>query len=201
MKLVGWIGYLALSDPVIPPFHADGLLPPADYELSLSELRRSALVAGPEIGKSPTWDSDWRSGLVDRLEIMTWQLWQVGVTEIFVDGSFVEDKDHPNDIDGYFICDPNALRSGQLEQELNLLEVDKIWTWSPHSRRPYRGYPKLQLPMWHKYRVELYPHVPGLMSGIRDKLGHELEFPSAFRQCRRNSEAKGIVKLRYGGKS
>lgn len=191
---------MADNDPIIPQFQADGLLPPADYEVSLRELRRSVLVMGPD-DKSPHWDADWRSGLVDRLEILVWQLWQVGVTEIFIDGSFVEDKDHPNDIDGYFICDPNALMSGQLQQDLNLLEVDKIWTWSPHSRRPYRGYPKAQLPMWHKYRVELYPHVPGLMSGIRDKFGHELEFPSAFRQCRRNSEAKGIVKIRYGDKS
>ena len=23
-----------------------------------------------------------------------------------------------------------------------------------------------QLPMWHRYRVELYPHYPGLLSGI-----------------------------------
>jgi len=55
--------------------------------------------------------------------------------------------------------------------------------------------------MWHKYRVELYPHVPGLMSGIRDQHGNELEFPSAFRQCRRDSEPKGIIKVSYGGVS
>jgi hypothetical protein len=30
------------------------------------------------------------------------------------------------------------------------------------------GYPKLQLPMWHKYRVELYPHY-GQLCGIRDR--------------------------------
>ena len=31
----------------IPPFDADGLLPPNDYELSLDELRQSILVLGP----------------------------------------------------------------------------------------------------------------------------------------------------------
>ena len=31
---------------------------------------------------------------------MTRQLWQVGVHEVFADGSFVEEKAHPNDIDG-----------------------------------------------------------------------------------------------------
>ena len=51
--------------------------------------------------------------------------------------------------------------------------------------------------MWHQYRVELYPHVPGLGigSGILDKFGNELEFPSAFRQCRRNGKPRGIVKI------
>jgi hypothetical protein len=48
------------------------------------------------------------------------------------------------------------------------------------------------------YRVELYPHVPGLGigCGIFDRQGNELEFPSAFRQCRRSGKPKGIVKLR-----
>lgn len=182
---------------MLPPFQENGLLPPGDYEMSLEELRASALVTGPE---ELAWDSDWRRHLVDNLEIMVSQLWQVGIKEIYVDGSFVEDKARPNDIDGYFVCDLAFLSSGRLQQELNLLEPDKIWTWDLASRRPYRGYPKRQLPMWHKYRVELYPHVPGMGwgCGIRDKSGHELEFPSAFRQCRRDGAVKGIVKIRDG---
>ena len=48
--------------------------------------------------------------------------------------------------------------------------------------------------MWHIYRVELYPHV-GQLSGIRDKYGNELEFPSAFRLSRRDGRPRGIVKL------
>lgn len=189
---------------VIPPFDADGLLPSGDFELSFDELRASILVLGPAgPGDSVTWDADWRGKLVDNLEIMTRQLWRVGITEVFADGSFAEDKDHPNDIDGYFVCGLDRLRSGALAQELNLLDPDKVWTWDPASRRPYRGYPKRQLPMWHKYRVELYPHVPGLGigAGIRDKYGNELEFPSAFRQSRRDGKPRGIVKIRYGGQS
>ncbi len=65
---------------------------------------------------------------------------------------------------------------------------------------PYRGYPENQLPMWHRYRVELYPHFPGMGCGIRDKYGHELEFPAAFRQSRRDGKPRGIVKIEYGGK-
>ena len=57
-----------------------------------------------------------------------------------------------------------------------------------------RGYPKKQLPMWHQYRVELYPHY-GQLSGIRDKFGNELEFPSAFRLSRRDGKPRGIIKI------
>jgi hypothetical protein len=193
VKTVGTVAIQAL-----PPFRA-GLLPPGDYEMSLAELRRSALVVGPD-PKPPDWDAPWREALVNNLEVLTQQLWAVGITEIYADGSFAEDKDHPNDIDGYFICDLDSLRSGRLQEELNLLEPDKIWTWDPSSRRRYRGYPKLQLPMWHKYRGELYPHVPGMGwgCGIRDRFGNEMEFPAAFRQSRRDGKPKGIVKIRHG---
>ena len=166
--------------------------------MSFAELRQSILVGGQGgAAASQTWDAVWRSLLVDNLEILTRQLWQVGIKEVFADGSFAENKDHPNDVDGYFVCDLGSLASGTLERQLNLLDPHKIWTWDPASRRPYRGYPKRQLPMWHRYRVELYPHVPGLGwgCGIRDKHGNELEFPSAFRQSRASSAPKGIIRL------
>jgi len=186
----------------IPPFDSDGLLPPGDYELTIDELRQSVLVQGPNSQKDyPSWDRPWRERLVANLEILTRQLWQVGIREIFADGSFAEDKDHPNDIDGYFVCGLRELASGDLAQQLNLLDPYKVWTWDPLSRKPYRGYPKKQLPMWHRYRIELYPHVPGLGlgSGILDKWGNELEFPSAFRQSRRDGTPRGIIKIKYGG--
>lgn len=165
-----------------------------DYELTLDELRRSLLAVGPGAGY-PNWDATWRKRLVDNLEILVNQLWQAGVVEVFADGSFVEDKDHPNDIDGYFVCELHELASGELERKLNLIDPHKVWTWDPAQRRPSRGFPKRQLPMWHQYRVELYPHV-GQLSGIRDRFGNELEFPSAFRQSRRDGKARGIIKIR-----
>src|ERR1035441_5067908 len=103
---------------VIPPFDPDGLLPPGDYEVSLDELRQSSLVLGPNNPREyPSWDSPWREQLVKNLEVLARQLWQVGIREIFADGSFVEDKDHPNDIDGYFVCDLMQLASGDLAQQ------------------------------------------------------------------------------------
>ena len=189
--------------PVIPPFNADGLLPPGDYEASFDELRSSILALGPAAGEHSTWNVQWRLWLIDNLQILARQLWEVGIRDIFADGSFAQEKDHPNDIDGYFVCSLDELKSGELTRRLNLLDLYKVWTWDPASRRPYRGYPKRQLPMWHRYRVELYPHVPGLGfgSGIRDKYGHELEFPSAFRQSRRDGKPRGIVRIGYGGQS
>ncbi len=182
---------------MLPEFSDDGLLPPGDYALSIEELRASMLVHGPG-SACPNWDPSWRAHLVDNLAVLVRQLWQVGLTEIFVDGSFAEDKDHPNDIDGYFACDLMDLASGRLEARLNLLDPHKVWTWDPASRRSYRGYPKKQLPMWHVYRVELYPHV-GQLSGIRDRYGNELEFPSAFRISRRDGRPKGIIQIVPGG--
>ena len=181
----------------LPDFIDDGVLPPGDYQLTIAELRESTLVLGPRASAGSlqsTWDEIWRRRLVDNLEILVKQLCQVGVSDVFIDGSFVEDKDHPNDIDGYFVCDLKRLVTGDLERELNLLDPHKVWTWDPRSRRPYLGYDKLQLPMWHRYRVELYPHF-GQGTGIRDQFGNELDFPSAFRISRRSDTPKGIIKI------
>jgi len=178
----------------LPAFSEEGVLPVGDYELTLDELRESALVVGPdEAVRSDHWDADWRRNLVNNLAVLVRQLWQVGIIEIFVDGSFVEDKDHPNDMDGYFNCDLKHLASGRLEQELNLLDPRKVWTWDPASRRKAAGFSKKQLPMWHRYHVELFPHVRQL-SGILDPHGNELDFPAAFRLSRRGIP-KGIIKI------
>ncbi|MBI5365007.1 MAG: hypothetical protein HZA53_17650 [Planctomycetes bacterium] len=181
------------KDGTLPGFTECGVLPQGDFALTLTALHRSMLVESPGAAH-PNWDGAWRATLVDNLGILARQLWSVGVREIFVDGSFVEDKDHPNDIDGYFVCDRRRPFSGELERELNLLDPHKCWTWDPASRRWDPDSGKAQLPMWRIYRVELYPHY-GQICGIRDARGHELEFPSAFRQSRRDSLAKGIVKL------
>lgn len=180
---------------ILPPFTPEGLLPAVDYPVALDELRRSRLVSGQGGVASLNWDAAWRATLVDNLEIMVGQLWQVGVDRIFIDGSFVEDKDHPNDIDGYFECELLRFASGDLQRELNALDPYKVWMWDRTSRRPDPDSTKRQLPMWHRYRVELYPHFPGLLSGIRDQFGNELEFPAAFRRSRQAHRPKGIVRI------
>lgn len=178
----------------LPVFTSDGVLPAGDYDLTLEELRSCHLVTGEGV-QATSWDRAWRGQLVSSLEVLVHQLWQIGIDEIFVDGSFVEDKDYPNDIDGYFECDARYLLSGQLQHDLNALDPYKVWTWSPATRRPDPNSTKRQLPMWHQYRVELYPHLPGVPCGIQDRYGNDLEFPSAFRSSRRGDLAKGIVRI------
>ncbi len=174
-------------------FNEDGLLPANDYSATLTQLKSSLLVEGPKVC-SVNWDRPWRLQLIDNLAILAQQLWHFGMMEIFIDGSFVEEKDHPNDIDGYFVCDEERFISKEIHRDLNSLDPGKVWTWAPRSRTPAAGFSKLQLPMWHRYRVELYPHF-GQGSGICDPRGYELEFPSAFRQTRGSGKPKGIIKL------
>lgn len=178
----------------LPTFTGEGVLPPGDYELTLEELQESFLVLGPaDPARCPNWDSAWRLQLVVNAAILVRQLWQVGISEIFLDGSFVEEKDHPNDIDGYFTCDRDYFESGRLQEELNLIDPHKVWSWDSESRRKGPGTRKPQLPMWHQYRVELYPHC-GMPSGILDRYGNNLEFPAAFRLSRQWIP-KGIIKI------
>ncbi len=52
--------------------------------------------------------------------------------------------------------------------------------------------------MWHRYRVELFPHF-NQFSGITDQYGQPLTFPSAFRLQRATFAQKGIVLLQKEG--
>lgn len=173
-------------------FESSGILPPGDYPMTFKDLRESILVNGP--ADMTGWDIKWRLYLASQLEIVVTQLWTVGISEIFIDGSFVEDKLHPNDIDGYFETELMRFATGDLQRELNSLDPG-IWVWDPSSRKPYRGHTKAQLPMWHKYRIELYPHCNGIYSGILDEHGNNQQFPAAFRKTRDTFQPKGIIKL------
>jgi len=177
-------------------FNDEGLLPPGDYRVTFDSLKSSLLADGPPEGSvwREDWDASWHRYLIDQTETLAGQLGQVGIDSLFLDGSFTEAKGHPNDIDGYFECDARRVATGVLERQLNRLDPKRCWTWDPEARRPYRGYMKRQLPMWHAYRVELYPHYQQF-SGITDERGIPLTFPSAFRQRRSDGTPKGIVEI------
>lgn len=183
----------------IPDFTTDGVLPAVDYPMTLNELRGSMLVRGRPGVTVAAWDSSWRAKLVENAAVLIEQLWNVGIDDVFIDGSFVENKARPGDIDGYFECPWEKKVSGDLERDLNLLDPHAIWTWNKDDRQDYAG--KSRLPMWIHYRTELYPHLVGWplpqLTGIIDQHGNELEFPSAFRQSRAFSQ-KGIVRILKG---
>lgn len=170
-------------------FTADGVLPPRDHDLTIEELRASMLVTGPE-GHDPGWDSSWRAKLVDNLTILVRQLWTVGIEEIFIDGSFAQDKNRPNDIDGYFVCDLRQQVSGELERKLNALDPHRAWGWSEHIR-----YPGRLLPLQRIYKVVLWPYSLGTMWGT-DNRGKPVEMSDAFRRVAGTSIRKGIIRLR-----
>jgi hypothetical protein len=183
------------SSILLPPFDEHGVLPIGDYPLTIEQLRHSHLVTG-EGNPSPTWDRVWRGRLVDNLELLIVQLGQIGITEIFVDGSFVENKDRPSDIDGYFECDKDAFLKGHIQEELNKIDPAGCWGWNDATRTWDPVTAKRQLPMWHEYHVELYAHWQGKQSGIRDRFGNMLQFPAAFRKRKHdNDRPKGIVKI------
>src|SRR5699024_12743632 len=92
-----------------------------------NELRQSFLIKGEN--DLHVWDEQWIIYLIDQLEILVQELWKVEVDQIFIDGSFVENKAHPNDIDGYFECDLMEFAIGKLDRKLIALNYTNIWTW------------------------------------------------------------------------
>jgi hypothetical protein len=75
---------------MIPQFTEEGLLPPGVHETDLEELKEKM-----------RWSHKRRElleGLEEALELMM----SCGVVRAYLDGSFVTDKDRPNDIDGCY---------------------------------------------------------------------------------------------------
>ncbi len=132
----------------ISSFTDEGLLPPGDYEATFGELRESVLVTGPAEDSlwREGWDAAWREHLTYQAETLCGQLWSVGIGDIFLDGSFVEAKGHPNDIDGYFACDARRIASGDLKRDLNQIDPESCWTWDASAPRAYRGAPTAATP-------------------------------------------------------
>ena len=178
---------------MLPRFDDDGLLPPGNYELSLDQLKASMLVVGPG-PDYPDWDVGWRLQLVCALESLAGQLWQVGITSpICIGGSFVEDRNHPHDIDGYFYCDDRDFLSGQLERRPNQIDPHKAWNWDHRSRAPdARG--RMRYPLWHRYRVDLFPNI-GQGTGVFDDNGNERNFYSLMRWSDRVKRLRGVILL------
>ena len=170
-------------------FTPEGLLPVGDHVLSFNEIRSSVLVKGPA-ERHRDWDSRWRGRLVDNLEFLVRQLWQVGVTEIVAGGSFTMAIDRPDDIDIYFLCDQNEYRSGMLEYRLNLVAPHPFWSWDPCTFRPdARGIPRTR--MRRRYQIDVYPDFGQTAHRVG---GRAWTFPELFRVTM-GRNPRGVVSI------
>lgn len=103
----------------IPRFNAYGLLPPGFHPATMEELKR-------KFGFSPTR----RSLIEDGLGLVVGDLVSMGVLELFVDGSFVEQDPSPGDLDGYVLAEATSkvYREIAERQELWLMQYRMdIW--------------------------------------------------------------------------
>lgn len=180
-----------MPSPELPDCDGRGMLPPGDHPLTFEAIRRSWLVVGPP-GRAD-WDAAWRGQLVANLEHLARQLWRVGVGEIYVGGSFVEDRPRPADVDGYFVCDRTAYKTRALHQALNALDPCRPWTWRQEHRRPDPD-GHLRIPLWHHYRVELFPYYGQPIGGFVNRTGAPTDYPTFYRHSR-DDEPKGVVRL------
>lgn len=170
-------------------FTADGALAPGTYPLTLAELRASLLVRGPEPALEH-WDGTWRTHLVSQLELLCGDLWQQGISEIVIDGSFCTDKLRPGDIDGYFVTDFTAWRTSQASA---LEKVRSVWTWDRRAMSPDpSGKPKL--PMWHQHRVELFPVFKPPFRPFSTR-GHGATLIDDFFKHGRDKKPRGVVQV------
>jgi len=67
------------------------------------------------------------------------------------------------------------------------------WTWNIAAKQPSEDSPVRKLSLRHRFRVELFPHYPGLL----DHDGRAMEFPAAFRLSR-GLRPEGIIQLLPG---
>lgn len=176
----------------LPAFTSEGLLPSGTYDMTVAQLRRSYLVRGysPD---NKTWDNRWRKQLVDNLGRVGAVLRLAGVTNVYVDGSFVEDKDHPNDIDVYFECVPRAWLALMPHLVQAGAAVNIPFSWDPNTRSIDPTTRAYHLPLWHALRVDLFVHY-GQDSGVKSVQGYDQMFPDLFRH-RRDGTEKGILKI------
>lgn len=179
-------------------FNDEGLLPPGEYPMTLEQLEQSILVTGDE-HTDGAWDTKWRLKLVQNLRVLVKQLWDEGITEIYIDGSFATDKLHPGDIDGYFVVEkPEGALDSDFEEELcnrlNQRDEHNVWTWKDKDRKRPAEAEKGQLPMWWEYRVEMWPEYGQWSGQIHPLKGEKLTHAQLFRITKQGEE-KGIIKL------
>ena len=167
-------------------FLKNGLLPVGDHEISLAELEQF-MREGP--GNGETWDTAWRLELLEEFKKRYQQLLQVGIKEVYIDGSYATDKIHPNDMDVYFVVPRKIWRNGA---EKALKDMDpEFWRFDPELLEGG----KLGYPMALFHHIEMYPvyleHTPAHAESP-ELIDPKIKF---FRTDKYSHRSKGIIKI------
>jgi hypothetical protein len=136
--------------------------------MTFAQLRKSILVIGEDW--IPGWDEAWRRYLVDNLEILVQPLWEMGIKNIFVDGSFCSAKPRPGDIDAFYELPlPEVVNEIKDEKERKTFVLSYLTTigeqlnrlfetpiWSIWDKMHVDEYGNAHTEMWRMYKCELY---------------------------------------------
>ena len=135
----------------------------------------------------PGWDASWRRELVDRLAVRMANLKLVGITELFLAGSFVQNNLVPGDIDGYYMVDPATWLRVQrpllmtIDPLLATVSDRNTWVYSPEKG-------ELRPQLWHAARLELF-YVPDTPANR-----YPGAIPQYFRRSRQD-KPKGLIRI------
>jgi hypothetical protein len=106
----------------LPSLNADGLLPPGEHEATWSDVEQT-------FGRS----SFKRKDLFLRLHHTVKALVELGVVEIYLDGSFVTSKDRPRDVEVIYVApagvDTSTWGLFSFAQHETLKRMHKIDLW------------------------------------------------------------------------
>lgn len=186
-----------------------GYLPPGDHEMTFHQLENSVLIVGEPWMSG--WDEEWRMELLTNLKTLVQPLWELGIEDIWIDGSFCSTKPDPRDIDGFYSLPlPDEVMEIQddlqrrrtiiayysiLADRLNQYFNEPIWDlWEKVIPDEYGI---MQTLMWHRYRVDLFPSAWGIYAGSLYPGGRLYKFDEFFRKDRFGIE-KGLIKLKRG---
>lgn len=143
-----------------------GELKPGIYLMTLQEIKDH-----PVLGSNPE-----RKMLLKNLEEACNFYWSYGITDIYIDGSFITKKTVPGDIDGVIGFNP-----GNDPRLMNILNSGSIWgDFVPDEKSN-------KLKMWKKYRIEFWD------ANKKTELTGEPHL--AFFQKNKDKKPKGIIKI------
>ena len=116
----------------IPLFNENGELPDGEYDVSIDEIENRFGCANEQ-----------RCRLMQGLRVAAANLRRANVRKLWIDGSFVTDKEHPNDIDGVW----------ETNDQIDLNVLDPIFLENREA-------------MKDKYGLDFFPDVIEAGSGL-----------------------------------